>query len=143
MIPTFFRYLLEHVVRGMGSVREAICGHREYPDTLMSDIKRVIEDRTTVLLEYVKQVQTISHNSIHDQIQATEQQINEHTSKVHRDDTPTSVQITQLQDNMDNIIRTVNTTETKIASLSFNIEKLRKSIADATDDVRSFDLRRR
>ena len=138
MVRTFFWHIMDNIVRVTREIHTSAFGHRE----LVADFNRVLEDRTKVVLEYMKQVSTISHNSIHDQIQKTEHQINEHTRKIYENAMSPLEQMTNIQDNMDSIVRTVNVTETKIASLSSNIEKLRQAIADATDDVRSFDLRR-
>ena len=110
--------------------------NKECWDDLKTYLNTAFEERTKVLLEYMKQVSLISHDLIHTQIKTTEQNINENLQKIHGNE-QTLARMKQVQDNMDNIVRTVNTTETKIASLSIHIEELRKAIGDTIDDVRT------
>ena len=135
------RSIIERVSLFLTSMCTGTCA-KEYVHDLKVYFNMALEERTKVILEYVKQVNLISHDTICTQIQTTEQHISETIAKVEGKDQQTMSQMKQLQDNMDTIVRTVNITETKIASLSVHIEALRKSISETIDEVHTHKSRR-
>ena len=118
-----------------------ICDGKEYLDELKTYFNTALSERVQVILEYVKQVSLISHDSIHTHIQTAENRINENIGKIQGTDTSTTERMEQLQDNMNNIVRTVNITETKIAGLTVSVEVLRKAISESIDDMRTHTSR--